>query len=119
MSDNKRTVERYLDGFRRTDRDQILACLTNDVEWEIPGFFSSRGKSEFEKHIVDEGFTGSPLITLDRLIEETDVVVAEGSVRANRTDGTHLYLRFVDMFDMERGRIRRLVSYLMEVKPQE
>lgn len=116
MSRNKETVERYMDGFRRTDRPQILSCLTDDVEWEIPGFFSARGKTEFEKHIVDEGFTGNPLIAVARLVEENDVVVAEGTVRANRTDGTFLNLVFCDVFDIQRGKIRRLVSYLMEVK---
>jgi hypothetical protein len=39
MTANKQTVERYMDGFRRTDRAQILSCLTDDVEWLIPGAF--------------------------------------------------------------------------------
>ncbi|HET6701021.1 MAG TPA: nuclear transport factor 2 family protein [Gemmatimonadaceae bacterium] len=113
MSDNKRTVERYMDGFRHTDRSKILSCLTEDVEWEIPGFFSARGRAEFESHIVDEGFTGSPVIDVIRLVEENDVVVAEGTVRANRTDGTAVNLVFCDVFDMRLGKIRRLVSYLV------
>lgn len=58
MSDNKRTVERYMDGFRHTDRSRILSCLTEDVEWEIPGYVRARGMAELECHIVDEGFTG-------------------------------------------------------------
>ncbi len=49
-------------------------------------------------------------------IEENDVVVAEGTVLARRTDGTTVSLVFCDVFDMRAGRIRRLVSYLMEVK---
>jgi hypothetical protein len=28
MTPNKRTVEAYMDGFRKTDRSQILSCLT-------------------------------------------------------------------------------------------
>jgi len=116
MADNKRTVERYMDGFRHTDRSKILSCLTEDVEWEIPGYFRACGRAEFESHIVDEGFTGSPVIHVTRLVEENDVVVAEGTVRANRTDGTAVNLAFCDVFDMRHGKIRRLVSYLMEVK---
>src|SRR5262245_20741511 len=116
MSGNKATVERYLDGFKKTDRAQILSTLTDDVEWEIPGFFHVRGKEEFEKHIVDDGFTGSPTITMTRLIESHDVVVVEGTVRAPRTDGTVTNLVFCDIFELSGGRIKRLVSYLMEVK---
>jgi ketosteroid isomerase-like protein len=116
MSRNKRTVETYMDGFRNTDRPRILSCLTEDVEWEIPGIFHVQGKAAFNEHIVDKGFTGQPAITLTRLTEENDVVVAEGSVRTQRTDGTVVNLVFCDVFEMQDGSVRRLVSYLMDVK---
>jgi ketosteroid isomerase-like protein len=116
MTTNKRTIEAYMEGFRKTDRPQILSCLTDDVEWVIPGAFHVRGKDDFAKHIVDEGFAGHPTIAVSRMTEEDDVVVAEGSVRAPRQDGTFVDLVFCDVFDMRNGRIRRLVSYLMETK---
>ncbi|HYN10577.1 MAG TPA: nuclear transport factor 2 family protein [Vicinamibacterales bacterium] len=116
MSRNKRTVEDYMDGFRNTDRPRILSCLTEDVEWEIPGLFHVQGQAAFNEHIVDEGFAGQPAITVTRLIEESDVVVAEGSVRTQRTDGRRMNLVFCDVFEMQDGRIRRLISYLMEIK---
>jgi ketosteroid isomerase-like protein len=117
MSANKRTVEAYMDGFRTTDRPGILACLTDDVEWLIPGFFHTHGKAEFAAHIVDDGFAGRPDIAVSRMTEENDVIVAEGSVRAGRTDGTIMNLVFCDVFEMRAGKIRKLISYLMEIKP--
>lgn len=60
MTTNKTTIEAYMEGFRRTDRVQILSCLTNDVEWVIPGAFHVRGKDDFAKHIVDEGLSAIP-----------------------------------------------------------
>jgi ketosteroid isomerase-like protein len=116
MTKNKKMVERYMDGFRRSDHEEILSCLTDDVEWEIPGLFQIRGKEAFDKHIEDDGFVGSPAITVTRLSEEDDVVVAEGSVRAQRKDLTVLNLVFCDVFEMRDGKIRRLISYLMETK---
>ena len=113
---NKKTIETYMDGFRTTDCSMILSCLTDDVEWVIPGAFHVRGKDDFAKHIVDEGFMGHPLITVGRLLEAGDVVVAEGSVRAPRKDGAFLDLVFCDVFDMRDGKIRRLISYLMEAR---
>jgi hypothetical protein len=50
------------------------------------------------------------------LTEEGDVVVGEGSVRAQNWDGGALNLRFCDVFVMHAGKIRRLTSYLMEFK---
>jgi ketosteroid isomerase-like protein len=105
-----------MEGFRRTDRPLILSCLTDDVEWVIPGMFHVRGRGEFARHIVDDGFVGQPQITVSRWLEADDAVVAEGSVRAPRTDGAILNLVFCDVFDMQNGRIRRLISYLMETK---
>jgi ketosteroid isomerase-like protein len=116
MKSNKRTIEIYLDGFRTMNRPLILSCLTEDVEWVIPGMFHIKGK-DFAKHIVDEGFANTPpAITVSRLLEDEDVVVAEGIVHAPKQDGTFLNLVFCDLFDMRNGKIRRLISYLMEMK---
>jgi ketosteroid isomerase-like protein len=116
MTPNKTTVEEYMEGFRNTDRQRILSCLTDDVEWQIPGAFHVRGKKEFDDHIVSDDFVGNPVITVTRLTEADDVVVAEGAVRTQRKDGTFLNLAFCDVFEMQDGRIRRLISYLMETK---
>jgi len=116
LTENKRTVERYMSGFRATDHAAILSCLTDDVEWVIPGMFHSRGKAAFDREIENEAFVGKPEITVTRLVEEADVVVAEGSVRTHRREGTELNLRFCDVFVMTAGKIRHLTSYLMEVK---
>jgi ketosteroid isomerase-like protein len=105
-----------MNGFRKSDHAQILSCLTDDVEWEIPGAFHVRGREEFDKHIENEGFVGSPAIVVTRLTEDADVVVAEGSVRTQRKDGTFLNLAFCDVFEMQDHRIRRLISYLVETR---
>jgi ketosteroid isomerase-like protein len=116
MTPNKTTVEEYMEGFRNTDRQRILSCLADDVEWQIPGAFHVRGKQQFDDHIVGPDFVDNPAITVTRLTEADDVVVAEGSVRTQRKDGTFLNLAFCDVFEMQDGRIRRLISYLMETK---
>jgi ketosteroid isomerase-like protein len=116
MTENKRTVDRYMDGFRKSDHAQILSCLTDDIEWEIPGAFHLIGKDAFDKEIENESFVGSPTITITRMTEEHDVVVAEGSVRTQKRDGKSLSLRFCDVFVMQAGKIKRLTSYLSEIK---
>jgi ketosteroid isomerase-like protein len=116
MTPNKTTVRAYMDAFTRTDRAQILACLTDDVEWEIPGGFRIQGKDAFNAHIVDDGFAAKPDIVVSRLTEADDVVVAEGTVRTERQDGTVLNIAFCDVFEMRDQKIRRLISYLMQTK---
>src|SRR5262245_56243522 len=116
MTDNSATVQAYMEGFRNSDRLKILSCLTDDVEWVIPGVFQVHGKEEFGKHIVDERFVRRPAIEVTRMTEQHDVVVAEGAVRTQRTDGSIVRLAFCDVFEMQGHRIRRLTSYLMEIK---
>ena len=48
MSGNKDTVLRYIEGFNRSDHAQILSCLTDDVEWLMPGTFHLHGKHAFD-----------------------------------------------------------------------
>jgi ketosteroid isomerase-like protein len=48
--------------------------------------------------------------------EEDDVVVAEGSIRARRKNGGVLNAVFCDVFAMRDAKIRRLTTYLAELK---
>ena len=116
MSQNKRTVEMYMDGFRKSDHAQVLSCLTDDVEWEMPGAFHLKGKAAFDGEIENDAFVGSPTITVSRMTEENDVVIAEGAVRAQRKDGGVLSAVFCDVFVMQSGKIKRLTTYLTELK---
>jgi len=118
MTRNQNTVTAYLDGFGRMDRELILSCLTDDVEWVIPGMFHTFGKDAFSGHIVDDGFSEetAPKISVHRLIETDNTVVVEGSVAAPKDDGSFLDLVFCDVFDLRDGKIKKLVSYLVEIK---
>jgi ketosteroid isomerase-like protein len=115
MSPNKQTVQTYMDAFTRSDHAEILACLTDDVEWVIPGAVHLHGKEEFDGEIENDAFVGSPTITVTRMVEEDGVVVAEGRVRAARRDGGTLDAVFCDVFVMRDARIRHLTSYLMQL----
>jgi ketosteroid isomerase-like protein len=115
MSQNKQTVQRYMDAFSRSDHAEVLSCLTEDVEWLIPGAFHITGKDAFDKEIENDAFVGSPAISVTRMTEEHDVVVAEGSVRSARRDGGFLNAVFCDVFVMQSAKIRHLTSYLMDV----
>ena len=119
MSTNKNTVEKYIEGFNSTDHAKILACLTDDVIWELPGAYVHKGKAAFDNEIENEAFTGRPLIKISRMTEQNEVVVAEGTVRASRKDGVVLDIVFCDVFEMERGLIKKLTSYLMVLPDME
>jgi uncharacterized protein len=70
----------------------------------------------FDQEIENDAFVGPPTITTIRMIEENDIVVAEGAVRAKRKDGWYLNAVFCDVFAMHKAKIKRLTTYLTEVK---
>lgn len=113
MSPNKEVVRRYMAAYSRWDHREVLSCLADDVEWEVPGAFRLLGREAFDNEIEGQGAAGPPEIVVNRLIEEDDVVIAEGTVRNALKDGGVLSLVFCDVFVMRDGRIDKLTSYLM------
>jgi ketosteroid isomerase-like protein len=116
VSANKETVERYIDGFNKSDHAQILSCLTDDIEWVMPGAFHLSGKEAFDREIENDAFTGRPIVTITRMVEENDVVIAEGTVRAAWKAGGFLNAVYCDAFEMQNAKIKRLISYLVDLK---
>ena len=111
MSARKAVVERYFDGFRRSDHGQVLSCLTDDVVWDLHGFRHLEGKEAFDGEIENENFVGSP--ALDRLIEEGDVVMATGAGSSTQTSGAVFRFAFCDMFVFAGDLVRRVESYVV------
>ena len=75
-----------------------------------------KGKKEFEGEIRNDAFQGDPAITVTRMTEENDIVIAEGSVRTQKKNGEFINMVFCDVFKMQNAKIQKLTSYLMEVK---
>jgi ketosteroid isomerase-like protein len=112
MSENKKTIETYIDGFNTSDHAQILSCLTDDVVWEMPGIFHHEGKKAFDGEIENPAFEGKPIVVITRMTEENNVVIAEGTVQGKRKDGDVFNAAFCDVFEMESGLIKRLIGYI-------
>jgi ketosteroid isomerase-like protein len=113
----KRVVEQYIEGFRAGDHEMILACLTDDVAWEMPPFFELSGKAGFDNAIENDAAPGLPDIQLTRLVEEADMVVAEGAVQAELRAGGRIDALFCDVFHFRGDKICRLVTYQVDRQP--
>lgn len=113
MTPNKQTVYEYMNAFQVSDHKRILDCLTDDIVWEMPGIYQHIGKEAFDKEIENDNFVGSPTIQIIKLVEENDIVIAEGAVQGKMKNGNTLDAVFCDVFEMEKGKIKKLTSYLM------
>lgn len=116
MSENKKTIETYIDGFNKSDHAQILSCLTDDIIWEMPGAFHLEGKKAFDGEIENPNFEGKPVVTISRMTEENDIVIAEGIVKGTRKGGEPFSAAFCDVFEMQNNKIKKLIGYIAMLK---
>jgi ketosteroid isomerase-like protein len=96
LSPRKRVVERYLDGFRTGDHEQVLSCLTDDIVWTVYGHFRLEGKGAYDAAIDGPG--GLPSLEVVRMVEEGDVVMAEIHGRAPQPDGSSMRMVMGEVF---------------------
>src|SRR3954471_7019963 len=106
MSRNTDTVKRYLDGFRKNDHEQILSCLTDDIEWTVFGAFHLRGKQAYDKAIDGApNFIDPPELNVVRMVEQNNVVMAELTGIARRAAGGEMRMSMAEVFVMRDGKI--------------
>jgi uncharacterized protein len=63
MSQNKITVQKYMDAFARSDRPAVVATLTDDIEWVMPCAFHLRGKPAFAKEMQNDALLRTRSLT--------------------------------------------------------
>ena len=118
LSERKKVVERYIDGFRRADHSQILSCLTDDVEWVLHGHKTIRGKAAFDAEIENDAFDPHPQLHIGRLIEDSETVVATGQGSIAKKTGETLPFAFCEVFTFRGNHIKHLETYHLWLTPQ-
>jgi uncharacterized protein len=113
VSSRRRTVAAYFDGFRASDHEAILALLSDEVVWVIHGHGRTEGKAAFDREIENDAFEGSPKLTVERLIEERDTVVAPHLGEGRLRDGGDFRFAGVTVFEFDGELISRVESYIV------
>ncbi len=90
----------------------MLDLFTEDIErWEVGAPKRTRGKPEFEKEVLPGPEVQRLGMRVDKMIEEGNVVVAEGTAQVHKKDGTTINIQFCDIFEFESDKIRRITAY--------
>jgi uncharacterized protein len=116
MSVNKAVVRAYFEAFNRADSERVGSLLAADAVWEIPRTHLGSGYAAGRDAFVREALTApaGTVSTVTRLVEEGDIVVAEGTVSTVTPDGGPFHLLFCDLFLLRDAKISRLTSYLAQ-----
>jgi ketosteroid isomerase-like protein len=113
MSQNTETVEKYIGGFRKTDHEQILSCLTDDIKWTVFGAFQISGKEAYDAEIENEMFAGQPELEIVRMVEQDDVIMAEMTGGGALAAGGTWRAAMAEVFVMENGLIKERRAFVV------
>ena len=117
MSARKDLVLDYHEGSRQSDHARVLACLTEDVVWDLPEFRHLQGEAAFDGEIENPDFEGSPTLFVDRLVEEGETVVAIGRGEGRHKVGGPFRFAYCTVFTFSGDLISRVESYVVPLKP--
>ncbi len=112
-SANTQKVQRLNKGFEAGDQAAILACLADDIVWEVPPHFTARGKAEFSAQITSPQADGPPVIELRHFTAEADRVTVEGYVENKFVGGGVFKARFHNAYVLRDGLVVKMTSYVV------
>jgi ketosteroid isomerase-like protein len=115
MTSHKKLVEAYFGGFRGSNHAAILGLLTEDVVWDLPGFKHLEGKAAFDGEIENPAFEGSPMLTIEGLVEEGETVVAIGTGEGRHREAGPFRFAYCDVFTFRGDLISRVESYVVSL----
>jgi ketosteroid isomerase-like protein len=120
VSQNVRTVNAYLDGFRRNDHEQILSCLTDDIRWTVFGAFQLAGKAAYDKAIDGAPeFIDPPKLEVIRMVEQGNVVMAELAGSVKRAAGGEMRMSMAEVFVMRDGKIAERRAWVIPLNEND
>jgi uncharacterized protein len=117
MTSNKEVVEAYF-ASSGTEYERLLAEDVELIEWGENAPMSgvrTRGRSAYVENRGSRKYETK----IKRLTEEGKVVVVEGTARGPKPEGGFWRVEFVDIFEIEGGKIRRLNAFGAMVKDSD
>ncbi len=116
MANQQEIVATYMEGIRQSDHAEVLGCLTDDVVWDIKGHTTLTGKKAFDGEIENDAFEGSPVLTVERTIEDGNVVAVNGTGDARFKDGNPFRFAFCTIFTFTGEKIGRVESFICPIQ---
>jgi uncharacterized protein len=110
-------VQRMYDAFNRGDIDTVLANMTDDITWYMPGpapFAGHRcGRDEVRNFFAEAArATQMDQFDMDELLADGDKVVALGRQRATvRETGRHFEVRWAHVYTIRAGKVAACEIY--------
>lgn len=104
-------IENWAEAVHSGDMSGVLADHSNVGHAPV---FQLTGRAAFDNAIENDASSGLPDIQLTLLVEEGDIVIAEGAVQTALKSGGRIDALFCDVFHFRDDKICRLVTYQVD-----
>jgi uncharacterized protein len=116
-NDNQQLMRRLYDAYNRGDFDTILAAMTDDIEWYVPGAapFAGhrRGRDEVRQFFEDSRrLVHIDEFDADEILSDGDKVVVLGRQRATVPEtGRHFETEWAHVYTIRNGKVAHARIY--------
>ena len=101
----------------RSRADPVLLDRRHPLDglWRLP----LEGKEAYDAEIENPAFSGSPSISITRMVEEDDVVMAEMTLEVQRAAGETMRAAMGEVFVFRGGQIEERRAYVIELEEND
>jgi len=112
----KEIVNKILEGFCERNPDKVLPYVSDDISWDINNHHVAVNKEECAKQVVDPDSAGKPVIKINNMIEENDLVAVQGECECEMKEVGLIQVNFFDLYRFENGKVKEMRAYVIEKK---
>jgi uncharacterized protein len=113
---NKEILQKVIDAFDANDIESIVKYMADDVEWHMLGDKIISGKDEVRKFFAENANRRMLSSTKNHVIIEGDHAAVDGDVQCTGEDGKPVNLYYCDIYELENGKVNKIVSYTLNKK---
>lgn len=116
MKTTQAFLREFNDAFATNDQEFILDSLTPDVEWNMVGGALMKGKEEVRKEL--QQMDGTKMLDMEvlHIICDDQFAAVDGRMRMRDQSTGERSFAFCDVYEFEGPRIRKMTSYVKELK---
>jgi ketosteroid isomerase-like protein len=113
-SNNKAIVEKVNAAFAENNPEVFLENCKDNVAWNMVGDETRTGVETIRTWMKSMGDMEPPKFTVDNLIGEGDIVIANGDMTMKNKEGKDESYSYCDVYKFDGDKIAELTSYVVK-----
>jgi len=118
MTTKEKFIQELNQAFAKADVPFILNCMSDDIEWEMIGGNTNKGKAEIEKEMAQMKDFEITTMKIDKIITHGKLASANGTF-SMKENGEEKFYGFCDIYEFnafKEVKISKMTSYVIPLK---